>query len=83
MVKRVLRATLIALHGLKGVFLETRPSSFAQNDHLKPKLFLCCLFAMKRVRCPLFNSSFLPVRTTQKIYLKEEKIWIVEVVNFR
>ena len=35
-VKRVLRATLIALHGLKGVFLETRPSSFAQNDHLKP-----------------------------------------------
>ena len=38
MVKRVLIAILISLHGLKGVFLETRHSPFAQNDHLKPKL---------------------------------------------
>ena len=74
MVKRVLIAILIALHGLKGVFLETRLSSFAQNDHLKPKLFLCCLFAMKRVRCPLFDSCFLLVRATQKINIKGKKI---------
>ena len=82
MVKRVLIAVLIALHGLKGVFLETRHSPFAQNDLLKTKLSLCCLFAMKLVRYPLFNSCFLLVRATQKIYLKEKKIWIVEVVNF-
>ena len=82
MVKRVLIAILISLHGLKGVFPETRHSPFAQNDHLKTKLSICCLFAMKRVGYPLFNSCFLLVRATQTIYVKEKKIWIVEVVNF-
>ena len=32
------------------VCLETRLSPFAQNDHLKPKLSLCCHFAMKPER---------------------------------
>ena len=32
------------------VCLETRLSPFAQNDHLKPKFSLCCLFAMKPER---------------------------------
>ena len=33
---------------LKGCLSETRPSPLVQNDHLEPKLSLCCRFAMKR-----------------------------------
>ena len=41
---------MMPLAGYKGVGLETRPSPFAHNDHLKPKLYLCCLFEIKRER---------------------------------
>ena len=41
---------MMPLAGYKGVGLETRPSPFAHNDHLKPKLSLCCLFEIKRER---------------------------------
>ena len=62
---------------------ETRPSIFAQSDHLKPKLSLCCLFAIKRERLsPLFICVFYPLWPHKKIYLKEKKIWIIEVVIF-
>ena len=43
-------AIMMPLAGYKGVGLETHPSPFAHNDHLKPKLSLCCLFEIKRER---------------------------------
>lgn len=44
----LLIAILRILPGQKGGCLETRPSSLMQNDHLKPKLSLCCRFEIKR-----------------------------------
>ena len=41
-------AILIILSGSKGVCPKTRRSPLAQSDYLKPKLSLCCTFAMKR-----------------------------------
>lgn len=43
-------AILIILPGLKGICLETCPSRLMQNDHLKPKVSLCCRFVMKQER---------------------------------
>ena len=83
MVQMLLKAILITLPVKKGVCLETRPSIFAQSDHLKPKLSLCCLFAIKRERLsPLFICVFYSLWPHKKIYLKEKKIWIIEVVIF-
>ena len=48
----LLIAILIILPGFKGFCLESCPSSLAQNDHLKPKLSLCCRFGRKRGRLP-------------------------------
>ena len=41
-------AILIILPGSKGVCLKIRRSPLVQSDYLKPKLSLCCTFAMKR-----------------------------------
>ena len=68
---------------LKGCLSETHPSPLLQNDHSKPKLSLCCCFAMKRERWhPFLHVFFTCYGYTKNSLLLGGKIWIVQVVFF-
>ena len=76
-------AILIILPGQKGVCLETRPSLLAQKYHLKPKSSFCDntrTLNNPTPPPPPLLSPFIFVFFTR--YIKENKIWIVEVLFF-
>ena len=75
-------AILIILPGQKGVCLETRPSLLAQKYHLKPKSSFCdnTRTLNNPTPPPPLLSPFIFVFFTR--YIKENKIWIVEVLFF-
>ena len=76
-------AILMILPGQKGVCIETRPSLLAQNYH-QPKSSFCDDTRTLNNPPPLLHLCFLLVMATHKkyIYIKETKIWIVEVLLF-
>ena len=71
---------------LKSVYLETRPSLFEENYHLKPKWFFsCCCFLCdeKGTVTLLFCLCSLLVVATQKSYLKEKNSGQQKLYCFR
>ena len=60
----------------------TRPSSFAENNHLKPEFSLVVVLQRNELGDPPFYWCYLLVIGTRKTYFKENKSWFVEVVVF-